>query len=652
MQGIRKTGFALAAALALSAITAAGASALVVQTGNGRLLGIALKRGVSATSLPSTLTPQGNAGASSNAASNNGNLNYHGGPVLNSTAPYLIFWDPSGTGIAASSRGLLERYFTDVAADSGKASNVYSVDWQYTDASGDAAGKATQFGAAQAISDTQPFPALASGCATAATYPNCVTDTQLQAEIKRLIASQQLPAGTGPDAPIYFVVTPGNTNICSGTSCASNTFCAFHSDFTDGGSDVLYATIPLFFDGASSTQNPKNCQDDGNTAVQQPNGDPADVAIKYLSHEDNETITDPLINAWYNTADGNEDGDNCNFFGSFSPSSGTNPNAFTPTLGGSASAGTLYNQLINGHQYYIQSEWSNAVVNCRLTASAITASVNPSSIAADGHSTSTATATVTNAGVPVTGANVSFTSSDAGETIGAVTDHGDGTYTATITASQTVGTATITATDNSTNPPVAATTTLTQARVPTIKVAFKSTSIIADGHAQTVATATVTLNGLAVNGATITFTSTDTGETIGPVTASGSGKYSATITASHTVGSAVITAHDGGTSGSATLKQVAPSIRVALKPTSIAANGSSTSVVTATVLQGLTGINGDTIKFTSSDPGESIGPVTNAGGGKYTATITASSTVGTATIRATDTSVQPSPSATATLKQT
>jgi hypothetical protein len=282
----------------------------------------------------------------------------------------------------------------------------------------------------------------------------------------------------------------------------------------------------------------------------------------------------------------------------------------------------------------------------------VSVSVSPSSIVADGRSTSTATATVTNAGVPVTGANVSFTSSDSGEAIGAVTDHGDGTYTATITASNTVGTATITATDNSASPPVSATTTLTQTKAPTIHVAFKSASIIADGRAQTVATATVTLNGLAVNGAAITFTSTDTGETIGPVTASGSGKYSATITASHTVGSAVIAAHDGGTSGSATLKQVAPSIHVALKPTSIAANGTATTVVTATVLQGLTGINGDTVTFTSSDPGESIGPVTHAGNGKYTATITASSTVGTATIRATDTSVQPSPSATAALKQT
>jgi len=278
--------------------------------------------------------------------------------------------------------------------------------------------------------------------------------------------------------------------------------------------------------------------------------------------------------------------------------------------------------------------------------------VSPSSVAADGHSTATATATVSDNGTPVSGANVSFKSSDAGETIGAVTDHGNGTYTATITASKTVGKATITATDSSVIPAISQTATLTQTSAPKVTVALKSSSIVADGLAKTTATATVTVNGVATNGENVVFKSADAGQTVSAVSATGTGKYTVTITASHTVGSAVITASVGGSTGAATLKQVAPSIRVTVSPTSIAANGVATSTATVTLLHGLTGVNGDTVAITSSDAGESIGPVTNSGNGKYTARITASHTVGSATITARDTSVTPSPSASATLKQT
>jgi adhesin/invasin len=247
---------------------------------------------------------------------------------------------------------------------------------------------------------------------------------------------------------------------------------------------------------------------------------------------------------------------------------------------------------------------------------------------------------------------VSFTSSDPGKVIGAPVDHGDGTYTATITASRTAGAATITATDNSSTPPQSATATLTETNPPVVKVTLKPTSIVANGRATSVATATVTLGGRAVNGANVSFASSDPGETIGTVTALGSGHYSAVITASHTVGSPTITATANGGTGSATLKQVSTTVRVTVKPTAILANGTSTAVVTATVTAGFAAVNGEAVTFQSSDPGETIGPVTNSGSGHYTATITSSTTVGTATITATDTSVSPSPSGHAALKQT
>lgn len=371
----RRAALAAALTLALLCACAQVAGAVVARSPDGRFLGITPHAGVAPAAIPGSVAAQHASG--SIGFSSNGNLDYHGGQVLHSSAPYLIIWDPTGTGISAASRALFERYFTDVAADSGAATNVYAVDRQFTDATGFADYRQTFSSATQAIPDTQKYPARdTANCPdVAATYPKCLTDGQLQAEITRLIAADGLPQGTGANAPIYFVVTPSTVNVCAdSTSCADTTFCAYHSSYVNVGSDVLYSTIPMFFSGASPAQNPKACQFDHNALPQEPNADPADIAIKYLSHEDNETITDPLGTGWWDSNGGNEDGDNCTAFGTLAPANGTNPNAFLPTLGGSAASGTLFNQFINSNQYYIQSEWSNGEVNCEMrpTASSIT----------------------------------------------------------------------------------------------------------------------------------------------------------------------------------------------------------------------------------------------------------------------------------------
>jgi hypothetical protein len=67
-----------------------------------------------------------------------GNLIYGGGPVLHSNTTYAIFWDPAGR-LSPSYRAVIAKYFADVAADSGKTSNSYGVDAQYSDSGGAAA---------------------------------------------------------------------------------------------------------------------------------------------------------------------------------------------------------------------------------------------------------------------------------------------------------------------------------------------------------------------------------------------------------------------------------------------------------------------------------------------------------------------------------
>jgi PKD repeat protein len=203
------------------------------------------------------------------------------------------------------------------------------------------------------------------------------------------------------------VITPPKVNSCFDNSttnpvCADNYFCAYHSSYADGGSNpnVIYADLPTLL----ALNDPKGCQYDkaaydlGNNyssaKVQAPNGavtKTADVTLKALSHEFNESITDPNGDAWWATASGQEDGDECNFYNPTpDPANDGNPNAFTPTLGGSQSAGTLYNQLINGHKYYIQSEWSNAGLDCEMhpTSKALTAAFTAPSATVKGSAVS------------------------------------------------------------------------------------------------------------------------------------------------------------------------------------------------------------------------------------------------------------------------
>ncbi len=358
----------LIAALGISSVFAAGAGAVVTRDPHGQFFGVTPRAGVSPAAVVSRASTKRSSGP--NTSSDNGSLSYHGGSVLHSSAPYLVYWDPSGH-VASSSRALYQRYLHDVAA-AGDAGTVYAVDRQFTDGSGFAGAAQTFNPATQAINDTQPYPAQDTvncpATRVAPAYPTCITDAQLQTELARLIAADRLPTGVGANAPIYFVVTPPDVNICEdGATCADNTFCAYHSVFGDGGAYVLYSPVAMLVLG----QTPKSCQSDGNSVVQNPNGDSglADVALKYLSHEDNETITDPLGTGWWDPVSQNENGDNCN-------SIHDNPAAFTPTLGGSASAGTLFNELINGDRYYLQGEWSNGDLTCKLrpTPSAIAAS--------------------------------------------------------------------------------------------------------------------------------------------------------------------------------------------------------------------------------------------------------------------------------------
>jgi hypothetical protein len=112
-----------------------------------------------------------------------GNLAYHGGPVMHTNRTYAIYWDPPGYTVSSGYRSLIDGFFQNVAADSGKTSNVYFSDTQYYDGAG-SISYSSSFGGSYV--DTSPLPA--NGCSDAYTSV-CVSDSQLRAEIAKDIAN-------------------------------------------------------------------------------------------------------------------------------------------------------------------------------------------------------------------------------------------------------------------------------------------------------------------------------------------------------------------------------------------------------------------------------------------------------------------------------
>lgn len=158
-------------------------------------------------------------------------------------------------------------------------------------------------------------------------------------------------------------------------------------------------------------------------------------------------------------------------------------------------------------------------------AASIAVAAAPATVPADGVSTTTITATVTDAhGNGVAGEDVGLATSDAFESLGPVTDHGDGTYTATLIAGTDPAPAVITASDPGLS---SAHTTVTQTAL---------APSAATGPAGGLSTTAATLNGLVNPHGTATTVHFEYGPSTGygwstPGQSAGSGTQDQAVTA-------------------------------------------------------------------------------------------------------------------------
>jgi adhesin/invasin len=194
----------------------------------------------------------------------------------------------------------------------------------------------------------------------------------------------------------------------------------------------------------------------------------------------------------------------------------------------------------------------------------------------------------------------------------------------------------------------------------TAALTLRPATIAADGLASSIARAHLGAGGKPVIGDTVVYSSTGD-NAIGATSDLGNGYYSANVTASpDRAGKVTIVASDYSVwqkgrypSAHATLNQAVPTMSIALKPATIPANGTSTSLVTIHLAAGGVPVTaGDVVTLSSSDPGQIIGPVTNVGKGTYHVTVTSSKTAGATILTATDRSAAAPVSKSVKLTQT
>ena len=234
-------------------------------------------------------------------------INYHGGPVMLGTTNVYYIWYGNWTGNTATT------ILTDLATHIAP-SPYYNINTTYYDGTGQHVMNATAFG---------------GSTYGASPYSTALSDADIQNVVSDAITTGKVPKDT---KAVYFVLTSADVNATSGF-CTQ--YCGWHTHGTIGGSDIKYSFVG----------NPDRCPSACAAQTTSPNGNAgADGMASIIAHELVEAVSDPDLNAWYDTR-GAENADKCAWtFGTTS----TAPN------------GSKYNVTLGGKQYLIQRNWVNA----------------------------------------------------------------------------------------------------------------------------------------------------------------------------------------------------------------------------------------------------------------------------------------------------
>ena len=245
--------------------------------------------------------------ASAQAKASGNGIQYHGGPLILGTTHVYYIWYGNWSGNSANT------ILTNLAQHIG-GSPYFNINTTYYNGSNVHVSNSVQY----LSSTTDNY-----------SHGTALSDSAIQAVVSSAITSGRLPLDTNA---VYFVLTSADVNATSGF-CTQ--YCGWHTHGTISASDIKYAFIG----------NPDRCPSSCEAQSTGPNGNAgADGMASIISHELEEAVTDPDLNAWYDRR-GAENADKC---------------AWTFGTTHTAPNGALYNMTLGSMNYLIQRNWVNA----------------------------------------------------------------------------------------------------------------------------------------------------------------------------------------------------------------------------------------------------------------------------------------------------
>ena len=234
-------------------------------------------------------------------------INYHGGPVmLGTTNVYYIWYGNWGTNTAKT---ILQDFATNIGG-----SPYYNINTTYYDGSNRHVSNSVHFAGSTDDNYSQG---------------TALSDAQIKSVVQNKITSGALPLDANA---VYFVLTSADVNATSGF-CTQ--YCGWHTHGTINGADIKYSFVG----------NPDRCLSSCAAQSVGPNGNAgADGMASIIAHELEEAVSDPDLNAWYDTR-GMENADKC---------------AWTFGTTQTASNGAKYNMKLGTRNYLVQRNWVNA----------------------------------------------------------------------------------------------------------------------------------------------------------------------------------------------------------------------------------------------------------------------------------------------------
>ena len=234
-------------------------------------------------------------------------IDFHNGPVMQGTTHVYYIWYGDWAQAPAA-----DAILTNFASHIG-GSPYFNINTTYGDATGNVSNAVT----------------YAGSYTDAGSRGTSVSDDDIWSIVTNAFAHGLPVDGDG----VYFVLTaPGVAE----TSGFLSQYCGWHNYGAFNGTNVKFAFVG---DAAGPNLGACAAQPTG------PNGDAgADAMASVVAHELEESVTDPLLNAWYDAA-GNESADKCAWtFGNYH---------FLPN-------GAAANMALGGLNYLIQQNWLNA----------------------------------------------------------------------------------------------------------------------------------------------------------------------------------------------------------------------------------------------------------------------------------------------------